>query len=411
MKFLSDVNDTSHKPGEDTSEPQIFKDVHKYVQHKCDEAEKSSTSRTETDGLKEMSTFVWVRTASEANALQKERDKSDQERPEENERSSSKSDSEEHRAGFRIFKCGPCDSESRTRADHRIHMLKKHGLEIGANPGDDHDEGDPLPAYVFENSQPNELDCQQARNVDLALKEEEDIGIKVEPKAEMDSLEEDDNKVVDNCNESVEQHDFDDTMESVSAMLKTEPVPGLNEQVEKECNDNETKIKEELFSPISPIEPSQGVEDDAKVLPRHSTEGLKKPRIQLLTENAYSLRKQRENVHASKRNFLCEKCTFTTNYKRNLEEHAKTRHLKCGQCDFVCSGSKSLKSHVSREHMALRCGDEGCNFTTKSALIMDNHVVDAHQKVVKVRIGLSLYQSLDQDLGQICQNPIQIRQT
>ena len=53
--------------------------------------------------------------------------------------------------------------------------------------------------------------------------------------------------------------------------------------------------------------------------------------------------------------------------------------------------SYSLKSHVKNEHMVLRCKEEGCSFATKSALLMDNHMVDTHQKAVKVsHRGLSL---------------------
>merc|ERR1719229_1960621 len=98
-------------------------------------------------------------------------------------------------------------------------------------------------------------------------------------------------------------------------------------------------------------------------------------------------------MHTDETKLLCDKCPFTTKYKASMDSHMKecTMHLKCRQCDFVCSSTHSLKSHVKNEHMVLRCKEEGCSFATKSALLMDNHMVDTHQKAVKVsHRGLSL---------------------
>ena len=53
-------------------------------------------------------------------------------------------------------------------------------------------------------------------------------------------------------------------------------------------------------------------------------------------------------------------------------------------CIELPPSAYSLKSHVKNEHMVLRCREEGCSFATKSALLIDNHMVDTHQKAVKV---------------------------
>ena len=68
-------------------------------------------------------------------------------------------------------------------------------------------------------------------------------------------------------------------------------------------------------------------------------------------------------------------------------------------CVELSPSSYSLKSHVKNEHMVLRCREEGCSFATKSALLMDNHMVDTHQKAVKVCFCTAL-------IAYVGQNPI-----
>ena len=610
MKFLSNGNhESSDKSDTGDREPQIFRDVRKYVQQQIlNEAEKGSTSGTKsTDGF--VSTFVWVRNVSEAKSLQS----------------------------------SDLNLDSQLTSDLNLH------------------------------SQQSDLDLHSQHESDLDLaseEEEEDLDIKIEPKVEVGSLH-GDNCALTDCDESVEQEDFDDALESVSAKLETEPAPGGTEQVRKKCNDNETQNKEELFSSFSPVDSFSGVRDNSNIMTKNktgsltkqcdasvdnldpeknvtksetnskmvansderveqhdfddsleslsskietepepaveeqldnvskdsetqiekglsesnspidtvqegvevhasikpesnwrkgrpkkryntSTENLdrnvivtksetdrdlliykgntfivnttkpgwgdfthwvcrksghircgarlsavtlsglsghgvlldsltqhnhaapeefkmgfwdplmtirfrkiihqiitsqpdlkaigiyldatkkldndalktlefdlamnlidrmrrnfkhpkkkaeslpKKPRIQLIcetcgyqTKNACILRKHMERRHAENRTFLCDKCSFSTNYPQHLEEHSKAQHLKCGQCDFVCSGSYNLKIHVSKEHMALRCGEEGCGFANKSTLIMDKHMLDTHQKVVKLARSLT----------------------
>ena len=56
-------------------------------------------------------------------------------------------------------------------------------------------------------------------------------------------------------------------------------------------------------------------------------------------------------------------------------------HFRCEQCtDFVVAGAVFLRRHVAKEHLSLRCAD--CDFVTKSPLLLDNHAVAAHQKVL-----------------------------
>ena len=56
----------------------------------------------------------------------------------------------------------------------------------------------------------------------------------------------------------------------------------------------------------------------------------------------------RERAHSDLRCFLCDKCSFSTNYKTEMDRHARecTMHLKCGQCDFVTSreGHNSMEN-------------------------------------------------------------------
>ena len=62
-----------------------------------------------------MSTFVWVRPDSEA----KNKVEQDKISPGKGDDVSEEELFKKHQAGIRVFKCGPCNSVSKTRSEHR----------------------------------------------------------------------------------------------------------------------------------------------------------------------------------------------------------------------------------------------------------------------------------------------------
>ena len=76
---------------------------------------KGATSGEGRGGLKVVSTFVWVRPDSEAKAKVER----DQICPGKDEVSEEELLFMKPQSGLRVFKCGPCNSISKTRAEHR----------------------------------------------------------------------------------------------------------------------------------------------------------------------------------------------------------------------------------------------------------------------------------------------------
>lgn len=61
-----------------------------------------------------------------------------------------------------------------------------------------------------------------------------------------------------------------------------------------------------------------------------------------------------KRVHTSEKPYLCDQCTFRSNFVNSLKAHKRThtndRPYECKQCSYRCNSSSNLKKHCLHRH-------------------------------------------------------------
>ena len=129
---------------------------------------------------------------------------------------------------------------------------------------------------------------------------------------------------------------------------------------------------------------------------RHNPNRSKDFPCPLCTKSFYNKRDVREHirvVHTNERLHACDKCDFTTHYKRTLQQHRGKMHHKVepGACKYEkCKFRAELKGHmdkhvrtVHRPGKKLNCKSCGCNYETKYTRELKIHTLCHEESLEK----------------------------
>lgn len=104
------------------------------------------------------------------------------------------------------------------------------------------------------------------------------------------------------------------------------------------------------------------------------------------------IREHMNAVHTKSKNFICEKCDFTSNYSRNLVKHmwgvhgeGKGNIYTCDQCGYTTKRQYLYKNHLMNLH---NVGDHKpglctiCGMTFKTRYYLMDHMYKVHKKTL-----------------------------
>ena len=112
------------------------------------------------------------------------------------------------------------------------------------------------------------------------------------------------------------------------------------------------------------------------------------------------LRPDINDLHDKTRNhFRCDKCPYTSAYKKNLRAHKERVHENiknhaCEKCKFASHSKSDLKKHIKEVHANIRehvCKECGHAFSRKSSF--NQHMVSVHNREPKFSCDMCPYTS------------------
>ena len=86
--------------------------------------------------------------------------------------------------------------------------------------------------------------------------------------------------------------------------------------------------------------------------------------------------------------FLCDKCDFETNSKKELESHNTNVHIRayqCKFCEYKTNSEDDLKEHEKNSHKKTVLSCIACQFKTNSKDELQKHIDDTHDSIEVVQ--------------------------
>ena len=93
---------------------------------------------------------------------------------------------------------------------------------------------------------------------------------------------------------------------------------------------------------------------------------------------------KRKHMGGNTRQYLCEKCDYSTKWRASFQRH-QSKHTgnqkQCDHCEYSCADNYGLNLHFERKHSDIEYKCDQCDVKTRTRTMMKFHVHKVHEGV------------------------------